>query len=459
MNAPMISGGGLLPPKFPRMAAPPVHVGALAYYHPGTPGLEVMRYLTKRKETVPLVYPDQGTGLIGVPRTLAPEPETSEQEQRSIGGFMFEAQFTSDLRPEQEPFVQDVFRTLEEELGCIGEAPTGFGKTTTGCYLATHIGRPICVVVPKSDLDWKGELLRHTTIPENKIDTWSGQKLPDPEAWVVIASLQSIYREGIYPPEVYARFACVVFDEVHRLGSDEFSAAIRKFPAMWRLGLSATPERRDGKMDLIHSHVGWRHVVGHTDAQPPDYYVIESDWTEPEEKNGKTVPYNPSRTNHAKRSLMADTIRNAKIAGAAYRAHKGGRRSIVFVEQIKHGARLRDALRAAGIPSGSIVEYNGDTKTEDGRKAKECPAGIILIATYKYTAEGTNIPALDTAILAHPIYDPRQPVGRILRKMAGKPKPIVLDVADRNSPTLSRIHSARWEYLRKLGAVWKGSFS
>jgi len=449
-----------LPPKeFPRMHSSALWVDAMAWYHYDTPGLEKMWFTAKGGEMVDLKVPHPSDpSLFGVPRTLAPEP-VGVADKRSVGAFEFEDTFKSSLRPEQKPFVPAVFQMLENELGGIGEAPTGFGKTTTGCNLITHIGRPTCIVIPKGDLDWRGEILQHTTIKDDEIGEWRGQTIPDPKCKVVVAMLQSIYRDGVYPSEIYRRFACVIFDEVHMLGSPEFGAAIRKFSAMWRLGLSATPDRRDGKMPLINSHLGWRHVVATTDAAQPDYFVIESTWTEPQNSSGKRVPYDPARTNQAKRSMMADPLRNASIAGAAYRAHKAGRRTILFVEQTKHGDRLRANLRQLGVPESLIVDYNGGVSKDDAERAKACAAGIILIATLKYTAMGTNIPALDCAIFAHPVYDPRQPVGRITRKHPGKPKPIVLDVVDHQCGTLKSIHKARWGSLRRLGATWKGSFS
>jgi len=448
-----------VPSDFPKMLAPPEEVDALAWYdeHDHAYELSKMQYQA-RDEVVPLRrYHPNKHHLVGVPRTLAPSGVTAN-DNRAVGAFDFDASFQSDLREEQVPFVEQVFHTLETEQGCIGEAPTGFGKTTTGCALTCRIGRPVCIVVPKGDLDWDKEMLHHTSIPKEKIDFWSGQHLPDPGAWVVIASLQSVYRDGIYPQAVYNRFACLIVDEVHRIASAEFSAVMRKFPAMFRLGLSATPERRDGKMDLIHAHMGWRHIIGQSDAEQPNYYVINSTWIEPLDGKGKMIQYDPSRTNQAKRSMMADPIRNSQIAGAVYRAHKGGRRTIVFVEQTKHGEKIKAALRSMNVPASSIVEYNGGINAADKKRAKDCLAGIVLIATYKYTAEGTNIPPLDTAVFAHPIYDPRQAAGRILRKLPGKPTPIVIDIWDRNSQSLSRIAKARWEYLRKQGATWKGLF-
>lgn len=445
------------PPNFPRLHHPPVRLDALAWYHAEHPGLAGMQF-EARGEIVPLRhYHPHNPDLIGIPRTLAPLPP-EDRDKRSVGALEFEATFKSELRPEQVPFVQGVFDALENELGCIGEAPTGFGKTTTGCALIAKIGRPTCVIIPKGDLDWTGELLAHTDIPADKIDVWQGKRLPNPDAWVVVAMLQSVYREGVYPQEVYDRFACLIVDEVHRVGSQEFSAVMRRFPAMFRLGLSATPDRRDGKMDLVHAHMGWRHVIGSSDAEQPDYFVIQSSWTEPKDGHGKVVPYDPSRTNHAKRSLMADPVRNAQIAAAVYRAHKAGRRTIVFVEQIKHGETLYNAARSMGLPASALIEYNGGADADTRATAKACPPGAVMFATYKFTAEGTNIPALDTAVIAHPIYDPRQAVGRILRKLPGKPKPVVLDVWDEQSKTLRHIAAARWEYLRKQGATWKGHF-
>ena len=56
----------------------------------------------------------------------------------------------------------------------------------------------------------------------------------------------------------------------------------------------------------------------------------------------------------------------------------------------------------------------------------------IILATYQMSSEGLNIPTLNTVILASPISDIQQSVGRILRekKTERKYKPLCIDIFD-----------------------------
>jgi superfamily II DNA or RNA helicase len=54
----------------------------------------------------------------------------------------------------------------------------------------------------------------------------------------------------------------------------------------------------------------------------------------------------------------------------------------------------------------------------------------IILATYQMSSEGLNIPTLNTLILASPIGDIQQSVGRILRAKNPKYKPLCIDIFD-----------------------------
>jgi len=64
-------------------------------------------------------------------------------------------------------------------------------------------------------------------------------------------------------------------------------------------------------------------------------------------------------------------------------------------------------------------------------------------ATYAMTAEATDNPKLDTAVLATPRANILQPVGRILREHPGKKEPVVLDLVDTCAHILQTFTSKR----------------
>jgi len=76
----------------------------------------------------------------------------------------------------------------------------------------------------------------------------------------------------------------------------------------------------------------------------------------------------------------------------------------------------------------------------------------IALATYKMTAEGTNVPWWDTEVLATAKADVEQPVGRIRREWDGKNQPVVLDLCDYNHRVFATFAKKRREWYESLGA-------
>ena len=61
--------------------------------------------------------------------------------------------------------------------------------------------------------------------------------------------------------EITAGYGLVIVDECHHIAAAAFSAVLDRIPAKYWLGLTATPERRDGLEDLIYHQLG---THGHT---------------------------------------------------------------------------------------------------------------------------------------------------------------------------------------------------
>ena len=112
---------------------------------------------------------------------------------------------------------------------------------------------------------------------------------------------------------------------------------------------------------------------------------------------------------------------------------------------------LASLFPTVGIPVTDMRFYVGGMKTGQRERAKEAR---IILATYSMTADATDIPELDTLVMATPKSDVEQIVGRILRFIEGK-DPVVFDIRDETSPVFSSYGVARDRWYRSVGASTK----
>ena len=72
---------------------------------------------------------------------------------------------------------------------------------------------------------------------------------------IVIGMIQTMYNK-VFPQEVYSQFGLTIIDEVHRIGSEEFSKTLLKTITPYMLGISATVERKDKLTKLLYMFIG-----------------------------------------------------------------------------------------------------------------------------------------------------------------------------------------------------------
>jgi superfamily II DNA or RNA helicase len=119
--------------------------------------------------------------------------------------------------------------------------PTGAGKTHVAVMAIDAVRRATLVVAPTLDLvrQWY-DLLRTTfAMPVGLVG--GGEFTLEP---LTVTTYDSAY---IHVEKLGARFGLVVFDECHHLPGPGYSFAARGCLAPYRLGLTATPERPDGR--------------------------------------------------------------------------------------------------------------------------------------------------------------------------------------------------------------------
>lgn len=423
-------------------------------------------------EEYTLFIEDHENDLIGLPRRYGHPSIAQTKNVVYSDDYGWQDGFVPN-DDEQERLVADSVHYLKQNFGMILEAPTGYGKTYLGSAIIQRLGQRPCVITTKQDImkDWRKALSNVLCVPESDVQLWHGDKVPDESAHAVVALVQSVCKGyERYPEEMYDMFGIVLVDEVHRMGADEFSKAMWHFKAAYRLGLSATPYRKDGREGVFNAHIG--NVEVSTEAKALKFKVIQArtGWKVPKVWNYKTKKMSPlhipwDRAIIGVKHLQDDVGRNRIIANFIRVALKRGRNTVIFSDTVDHLKCIRDFLDEEGVlDAKDFGFYVGLQSDVYKRPKKETYKGYredirdkaatlpVCGATYKMASEATNKPWWDTAVLATSKADVVQIVGRIRREYPDKKMPVVLDLVDSNHEVFATFAKKRRKWYESEGA-------
>ena len=331
---------------------------------------------------------------------------------------------------EQASCIVQSLNLLQNDISHVVEAPTGFGKTYIGSAVAMAMRQPTIIVVTKQDLmdQWYSTLVNLIGIDPKLIGKAQADKLDYKGKQFVLTMVQSLIRPGKYDDAFFSYFGLAIFDETHRMAADCFSRACHLLPAKYRLGLSATPKRVDGKTPVVTAHIGEVLVRGTVVPMKPKVLVKKTGWKIP----GWMTKVEPGRMMPVYKAMATSPLRNAEIVKFVKEAYEKDRTVVVMGDTLDHLSKLQLLCGAAGIPGEDMGTYTGEIS---GNKEllKFNANKRVIFATYGMTSEGTDYPHWDTLVLVTPRANVKQPVGRILRTNPGKKTPVVLDLVDDGS--------------------------
>jgi superfamily II DNA or RNA helicase len=185
------------------------------------------------------------------------------------------------------------------------------------------------------------------------------------------------------------------------------------------VGLSATPERKDGLSKVLYWFLGPQIITIKRETGKPSIRFIfnnTKDYTEEFNQAGRVN--NPAMiTNLTKQQGRNELIVNTVKSLVA------GRKTLILSDRREHCENIAAQLVAAGITAGV---YLGGMSTQDREATTESQ---VIVGTYQASGEGFDVPLLDTLILATPKSDVEQAVGRILRQKNAN-EPLVIDIVD-----------------------------
>jgi superfamily II DNA or RNA helicase len=183
----------------------------------------------------------------GIVRTLVRAGIAYEDHARAY--VELEAGLRAHRQP--RPYQQEALDawTQQRSRGVV-VLPTGSGKSLMALMAIDARRRSALVVAPTLDLvrQWYDLLRTSFAVPVGVIGGGDYQVAP-----LTVTTYDSAY---LHMEHLGARFGLVVFDECHHLPSEAYALAARFCLAPFRLGLTATPERADGREALLDELVG-----------------------------------------------------------------------------------------------------------------------------------------------------------------------------------------------------------
>ena len=275
-------------------------------------------------------------------------------------------------------------------------------------------------------------------LPAAKVGKIQGQTFDVEGKDIVLGMLQSLYDKE-FPPNAFDTFGLTIVDEVHRIGSEQFSKTLLRVITPYMLGISATVDRKDKLTKVLYMFIGPKIYTQKREdedlvcVRAIEYCSRDTDFNEViQDYRGNTM-YSSMITKLCAFGprcdfivqVIADLIEESPENQIMILAHN---RSLLtyFYEAINH-----KQIAEVGYYVGGMKQH----------KLQETETKQIVLATYAMAAEALDIKTLSTLIMATPKTDIIQSVGRILR--VRHDNPIVVDIVDRHD-----IFQNQWKQRR-----------
>ncbi len=396
---------------------------------------------------------------VGLPRGCQLELEgllrehgvTLEVEDQRVVGEPVRFRFQGKLTPVQQ---QAASALLAEDIG-VFVAPPGVGKTVVGTYLVAERGRSTLILVHRRPLldQWLAQLSLFLGIDTKAIgQIGAGKKTGNGQ--LDVAMIQSLVRLGTVQ-DIVAKYGQVIVDECHHLPATSFERVLAEAKARYIVGLTATPQRRDGHDPITEMQLGpVRFAVdprSQAARRPFAHRLVVR------ETSFKAASAGSPAIQQLYAALAADEKRNRLILDDVIQALEEGRSPILLTERKDHieyfAARLEKFAR-------HLVVLQGGMSVKGRREVKEQLAAIpdeeerLVLATGRYIGEGFDDARLDTLFLALPVSWKGtliQYTGRLHRLHPQKKEVRIFDYVDRDVPMLLRMFQKRLRGYRAIG--------
>jgi superfamily II DNA or RNA helicase len=356
----------------------------------------------------------------------------------------------SHVRQEPRPYQHEALAAWRNAGGRgVVVLPTGAGKTLVAELAIEERRRSTLVVTPTLDLvrQWHDRLAARFGGRIGLVGGGEHEVRP-----LTVTTYDSAY---MHMEHLGDRFGLLVFDECHHLPGPSYAQAARLSLAPFRLGLTATPERGDGREGELASLIGpvvyRKDIVEMSGQYLADYetvrVTVELSPAEREEYAAERAIYlaflKTQGINMSQPSGWSDFLIRASRNEEGQRAFRAYRRQkeiaftapakLDYVERLLHLYRHHRTIvftqdnatvylvsRRFLIPA---ITHKTKVRERSAILARFASGEYTALATSKVLNEGVDIPQANVAIVmsgSGSVREHVQRLGRILRKHGGK---------------------------------------
>ncbi len=332
------------------------------------------------------------------------------------------------LRPYQVDILDQARAAMQRGVrSLVIHAPTGAGKTA----LTAHM---IKTAAARGVRSWflmhRVELLRQAAATFQNVGVEFGVVAagftPSPHSMVQLCSIGTLKRrlDRLQAPGL------IIYDESHHVAAKSWSDIHEAYPGAFHVGLTATPERLDGK--------GLGSFFREMIKGPSVKWLIDNGFLSkyrmacpPNGINAEGVHRSMGDFNHAELAVVADvpTITGNAVREYIKRAH--GKRAIARGVNIHHSKDIAAQFNAAGITARHV---DGETPHAERLAAMESfvRGETLVLSNVDLFSEGVDVPAVECILDLRPTQSLTlwlQFCGRVLRPAPGKAHAIIIDMA------------------------------
>lgn len=354
-----------------------------------------------------------------------------------------------ELRPHQSDLIGRVRSAWETDRNILMQLPTGGGKTVILARIIHETRGAVCAIAHRRELVAQISLalaregVRHRIIGARESIHFAarqqveelGRSYYDAASPVAVASVDTLVARERDLRGWAASVSMWVQDEAHHvLRDNKWGAAAAMFPNARGLGVTATPERSDGRGLGAHADGVFHALVcgpGVADLTAQGYLSPYRVFCPPSHVDMSGVSVSRATGDYSLPQMRA-RVRESQIVGDVveqYQRIAPGKLGVTFVPDVGLAAEVAERYNAAGIPAASVNAATPDAERADAiRRFRR--RELLQLVNVDLFGEGFDLPAIEVVSFARPTASYGlfvQQFGRGLRPMPGKRHAIIID--------------------------------